>query len=65
MLRSLIIYVHGTVFLTFLINKTSSELGVQHFAKMFLNFRILTSSPTLNLELFLLLSTSKAIYVFD
>ena len=65
MLRSLIIYVHGTVFLTFLISKTSSELGVQHFAKMFLNFRILTSSPTLNLELFLLLSTSKAIYVFD
>ena len=35
-LRSLITYVHGTVFLILLITKTSSDLfGVQPFPKMF------------------------------
>ena len=42
-LRSLITYVHGTVFLAFLITKTSSDqFGVYNLAKMFFYFNILT-----------------------
>ena len=48
--RSLITYVHGTVFLIFLITEISSDqFGVQPLAKMFLYFDILIRSPTLNL----------------
>ena len=43
-------YVHGTVFLTSLIRKTSSDqFGVYRLAKIFLYFDVLTRSPTLNL----------------
>ena len=46
-------YVHGIVFLVFLITKTSSDQsGAYPFAKMFLYFDTLTWSPTWNLGSF-------------
>ena len=49
-LRSLMTYVHGTVFLTFLITKSSSDqFGVCPLAKLFLYFHILAWSPTWNI----------------
>ena len=49
-MRSLTTYVHGTVFLTFLITTTSSDqFGVHSLAKLFFYLEILTWSPTLNL----------------
>ena len=49
-LKTLIKYVHGTVFLVLLTTKTSSEqFCVYSLAKIFFYFDILTRSPTLNL----------------
>ena len=49
-LRSILRYVHRTVFSTFAIIKTSSEqFATQAFAKMLSYFDILTVSSTLNL----------------
>ena len=61
-LRSL----HRTVFLTFLIRKTSSDqFGVYLFAKMFLYFDLLTISLILNLGFWLLISLLESIHVLD
>ena len=63
-LRSLITYVHGTVFLILLITKTySDQFGVYPLEKIFLYLEILTWSPTLNLALLSLTSFLKSIYV--
>ena len=65
-LRSLITYVHGTIFLTFLITKVSSdEFGVYALAKMFLYFYILTWSPILNSGSLSLTFLPKLIYVLS
>ena len=62
-LRSLITYVHGALFLTFLITKISSgQFGVYPLGKMFLYFDILTTSSILNLGSLLLISLPKSIY---
>ena len=61
-LISLITHVHGTVFLTLLISKASSDqFATLSFAKIFLDFGIITLSPTLNLGPFLLIFVSKSI----
>ena len=66
LLRSLITYIHGTVFLTFLITKTSSDqFDVYPLAKIFLYFEILTWLPTLNLGSLSLPSFLKSIYVLS
>ena len=59
-------YVHRTVFLTFLITKTSSgQFGVYPLAKMFLCFQILTWPPTVNLRSLSLTSLLESIYVLS
>ena len=59
--RSLITYVHGTVFYAFLIMRTfSDQFEEQSFAKIRAYFGILTRSPTLNLRSFLLCSSSQS-----
>ena len=62
-LQSLIKYVDGTVFLTYLITKIF--FGMQIFEKMFLYFNILIWSPTSNLGSFLLFFLSKSTYMFE
>ena len=63
-LRSILRYVHRTVFSTFVIIKISSEqFATQAFAKMLSYFDILTVSSTLNLES--LISLLESIYVLD
>ena len=65
-LRSLITYVQGTAFLTFLITKTSSDqFGVYHLAKIFFYFEILTWPPTLNLGSLSLTSFLKSCIIFN
>ena len=50
-LWSLITFLHGTVLLTFLLTKFSSDqIGASLFAKMFLYFHILIILPISNLE---------------
>ena len=59
-------YVHGTVFLTFLIKKTYSDIfGTEPYAKMFLYFDILGISPILNLGSSSLTSLLELMYVLD
>ena len=55
--KSLITYVDGTVFLIFLMIKTSSDqFAVYPLAKILLYFDVLTQSPALNLKSFSLKS---------
>ena len=63
-LRSLMIYVHGTVFLVFLItNISSDQFGLYTLANIFLYFEILTRSRILNLGSAILTSFLESIYV--
>ena len=58
--------VQRTVFLTFLITKTSpDQLGTWFLAKMLLYFDILTWLPSLNFGIFLLFSLLKPIYMLS
>ena len=65
-LRSLITYLHGTVFLASLITKTSSDqFGVYPSAKKFLYYDIITYLQALNLGSLSLLSLIESIYVLS
>ena len=59
-------YVHGTLFLTFVITIASSDqFGTQPFAKMFLYFDVLTWLPALNLWSLSVTFLLELMYVFD
>ena len=61
-----ITYVHSTVFLTFLVTKTSCDsFGVKIFSKIFFYIGILTWSLSLSLACFSLFFTLNSIYALQ
>ena len=64
--KSLITYVHGIAFFTFLItNISADQLGVYPLTKIFVCFDILIWSPTFNVRSLSLISLSILVYVLS